>query len=107
MGLEKLKSPTELIIDAGDILDEQLLLRLLKSNQDSDGDLLLRYLKRDVRSRFEQVVLLWRPEMLSSENYDTYVEIRNKIRDLLEEKDGIIDTDKREQAKLLLKTLGK
>ena len=87
--------------------DEQFLLRLLKSNQDSDGDLLLRYLKRDVRSRFEQVVLLWRPEMLSSENYDTYVEIRNKIRDLLEEKDGIIDTDKREQAKLLLKTLGK
>ena len=107
MGPEKIKSLTELIIDTGDVLDEKLLFRLLESKQDSDQDLLLRYVKKDVRSRFEQIVLLWRPEMLSAESYDTYIDIRSKLSELLEEKDGIIDTNKREQAKLLLKTLGK
>lgn len=68
--------------------------------------LLVRYLKKNIPVRLPEVIIRLNFNFVASpESFDTYIEYREKIEELLKEEDGIIDNPKREQARWLLKVI--
>ena len=86
----------------GEILDP-----LIKDIDDPRSYVLLvRYLKRNIELRLPRIIRMINFKFgASPKTFDAYSDSVKKIENLLEEKDGVIDESKREQAKLLLKTI--
>lgn len=86
-------------------MEEGKIRELLDSDSEEGWALLVDYIKKDMRNRVQQVLLTINFDFMAPENYDNYVRMRDKVIELLEEKDGVIDTDKRERVRLLLKSI--
>ncbi|GEM_PF-6011271 len=68
--------------------------------------LLIRYLKRNVHARLPEAMRALNFDFCTSpKSFDVYNDYRQRVEQLLEEKDGVIDEAKREQARLLLKVI--
>ena len=96
-----------ILSETNDDLSEEILSPLL---EDMDNPrsfaLLVRYLKKNIKTRL--------PDLIRSLNFDFGTNpksfnacnnLKEKIEQLLVEKDGVIDESKREQARLLLKVI--
>ena len=79
----------------------------MNGNSEKDWELIIEYIKRNPSQHLEQVLLCKNVDLVKPENFDRYMQNRQVIQELLSEKDGIIDTNKREQAKLLIQSIPK
>lgn len=90
-----------------DNLPEETLEPLIEDiDNPRSFDLLVRYLKRDIKTRLPEIIRKINFDFgTSPKSLDVYNDYREKIEQLLEEKDGVIDEAKREQVRLLLKVI--
>jgi len=88
-------------------LPEEILDPLVKDiDSPKSYALLVRYLKSNIQLRLPEVIRTINFEFSASpKTFDAYNDFIEKIGGLLEEKDGVIDETKREQARLLLRVI--
>lgn len=98
----------EHIIDtSNEDLPQHELERLVEAiNNERSFDLLVRYIKINIKPRLKEVIRAINFDFATSEEsfdvYNNYIEV---IEQLLEEKDGVKDTTKRERVRLFLKAI--
>ena len=115
MKLEKLseqKSPNYPAIEHAlnatrDDLPEETLKPLIDDiDNPRSFALLVRYLKKNMQTRLPNLMRTLNFDFgSSSKSFEVYNGYKQKIEQLLEEKDGVVDELKREQARLLLKVV--
>ncbi|KKU90796.1 MAG: hypothetical protein UY23_C0006G0005 [Candidatus Jorgensenbacteria bacterium GW2011_GWA1_48_11] len=68
--------------------------------------LLVKYIKRNIQTRLPIIIRALNFDFGSSpKSFDAYNDYKHQIEQLLEERDGVVDESKREQARLLLKVI--
>ena len=93
------------MVESGIELEDRQVKNLMDSNSEKDWELIIEYIKRNKYKKLEEVLLCRNFDLVKPENFDQYMQNRQVIQELLSEKDGIIDTNKREQAKLLIQSI--
>ncbi|TAL48916.1 hypothetical protein EPN83_02790 [Patescibacteria group bacterium] len=93
------------MVETGAELEDRQIKDLMDGNSEKDWELIIEYIKRNPTQRLEQVLLCRNFDLVKPENFDRYMQIRQTIQELLSEKDGVIDTNKREQAQLLIQSI--
>lgn len=89
-----------------DLTEEQLGPLIDDIDNPRSYALLVRYLKENIKVRLPELMTRLNFDFVASpKSFDTYIESREKIKELLKEEDGVIDEPKREQVRLLLKVI--
>ena len=108
----KSRSPSYEVIEhilseTNDDLPEEILSPLLEDiDNPRSFALLVRYLKKNIKTRLPDLIRAVNFNFgTSPKSFDAYNDYKEKIEQLLEEKDGVIDEPKREQVRLLLKVI--
>jgi len=90
----------------GDLPKEQLDPLIKDIDDPKSYKLLVRYLKRDMELRLPLVINILNFKFSTDpKTWEECTNLKDQIAELLEEKDGIIDASKREQAQDLLKQI--
>ncbi|MDP2668828.1 MAG: hypothetical protein Q8P07_03290 [bacterium] len=107
MDAEKIniKSTEEILIESGNNLDDKQLKNLLDKDDTKSWQLVIEYIKKKPNERLSQALLAINFDYMKPENYERYIQNKEMVEKLLEEKDGVIDENKREMARLLLKSI--
>lgn len=89
-----------------DLSEEMLLLLISEIDNHESFSLLISYLKKNIKVRLPILITELNFDLVADpKSFDSYVEHRDKIEKLLEEKDGVEDWPKREQVRELLKAI--
>ncbi len=89
-----------------DLPEEMLAFLVEDIDNPISFNLLVTYIKKKIKTRLPDVMRrLNFSYCVAPESYDAYIDFKQKIENLLAEKDGIIDTNKRETARLLFKAI--
>lgn len=93
--------------ETGENVPERILTSLMDNIDDPQAyNLLTRYLQKNLEVRLPDVLRMINFDFSTNpKSFDAYDSYREAIAQILEEKDGVIDSNKREQARQLLKAM--
>ena len=96
-----------ILSETNDNLPEEILNPLIEDMDNPRSlTLLVRYIKKNIQVRLPELIRAVNFDFgTNPKSFDAYNNYKEKIEQLLEEKDGVIDDSKREQVRLLLKVI--